>query len=155
MAVSDRIAEATRELMLPYKNYHIYLHLIYKPIEKAKFLTGVESLRKFLRIAKERGFEQKRRDHPIAFELILTLPRKNKLTLAEEMRFLKAMREILIDAFFSPELLNYAEIGYDIKYSAKPVGFKAFIRYSRDGEKFYRIDVTRVAKRLLGDLIEE
>lgn len=142
---AEIVRNPLKEAAYPYKNYSIYLHLVYKPIKKAKFIERIRTLNEFLRIAKRRGLEQKRSDHPIALEFRVEFSSKKPLSEDEIKDVGKAMALVLFEKFYSPQLLNYMDFGVEVSYSTKPVATVAEIRLSRDGEKF---EVTKVEREL-------
>jgi hypothetical protein len=131
----DRVSRAIRERFNPYFIYRFFGHLIYKPVERArwKIPAGMTTLKEFLRFAESRGLEQKRRDHPIALEVYIIFTLNRKITDTEIMKIKEILQEMVLDALFHPDLLDYMEYGYEEEPSTAVEPADAGLRYSRDG----------------------
>jgi hypothetical protein len=139
-----------KDYTYPYKIYKITIHLVYKPIKKAKFKEGIRTLNEFLRIAKRRGLEQKRSDHPIAFEARIVVPSKVPLKDYEIKELVrKYINLISSELFFAPSLFKFADFGIEVEYSFKPAATEAEVIWSRDGVTFTKEDLTRYIFRIL------
>jgi len=133
-----------KEKTYPYKVYSLYLHLVYKPIEKARFLAGVRTLDEFLRIAKARGLEQKRGDHPLALEFLYIFSSTKSLS-DDELREIGAK---MVNALIAPDVIGipfpdklvpYMDFGVEVSYSFRPVPDFVRLTISRDGIRFYHL----------------
>ena len=130
-----------KEKLYPFKIYNLYIHLVYKPIDTAKFIVRTRSLREFLRIAKSRGLEQERKDHPLALEFIYSFCSDRSLT-DDELREIGAkMIDLLISSDvvgvpFPLRLVSYMDFGVEVEYSYREIPPYIKLHMSRDGITF-------------------
>ena len=151
---AEIVRNPLKESLYPYKVYSLYLHLVYRPISRANFLTKVRSLDEFLRIAKRRGLEQKRKDHPLALEFLFSFSSAKPLSEEEIKEIGKKMAEALISHEvvgipFPAKILNYMDFGIEINYSFKPVPEFVRLLVSRDGIRFSHLVPPRYLLRYL------
>jgi len=130
-----------KEKLYPYKIYNLYIHLVYKPIDTAKFVARTRSLREFLRIAKSRGLEQERGDHPLALEFIYSFCSSRSLTDDELREIGTKMASLLVSSDvigipFPSRLVSYMDFGVEVDYSYREVAPYVKLHISRDGTKF-------------------
>jgi hypothetical protein len=139
-----------KEYTYPYKIYKITIHLVYNPIRKARFKEGIRTLNEFLRIAKRRGLEQQRSDHPIAFEARLVVPSRVSLKDYEIKEMVRKYIDLISDElFFHKNLFKFADFGIEVEYSFKPGDIEAEVIWSRDGITFTGEDLSRYIFRIL------
>ena len=139
-----------KEYTYPYKIYKITIHLVYTPIKRAKFKEGIRTLNEFLRIAKKRGLEMKREDHPIAFEARIVVPSKVPLKDYEIKEMVRKYIDLISDElFFNKSLFKFADFGIEVEYSVKPTNIEAEVIWSRDGVTFTEEDLTKYIFRIL------
>ncbi|MEM5815822.1 MAG: hypothetical protein QXL14_02125 [Candidatus Aenigmatarchaeota archaeon] len=137
-----------------YYNYRFYLHLIYRPIERAtwRIPSKYNTLAQFMRLAESRGYYQKRNDHPLVLEFVLTFPSDRELSDKEIERVLNFIDEILSSLGFA-WIMNYSEVGYDYEVSDTPIDFQCYVWWSRDGRSVSgRMDLKRYAMYVLRGL---
>ena len=139
-----------KEYTYPYKIYKVTIHLVYTTVKKAKFKEGIRTLNEFLRIAKRRGLEQKRSDHPIAFEARIVVPSKVVLKDYEIKEIVRKYIDLISDElFFNKSLFKFADFGIEVEYSIKPTNIEAEVIWSRDGVTFTKEDLTKYIFRIL------
>lgn len=139
-----------KDYTYPYKIYKITIHLIYTPIKRARFKEGIRTLNEFLRIAKRRGLEQQRSDHPIAFEARVVVPSRVPLKDYEIKEIVRKYIDLISDElFFHRNLFKFADFGIEVEYSFKPGDIEAKVIWSRDGVTFTEEDLTKYIFRIL------
>lgn len=136
----------------------IWGHVIYRPVEKAKWKipAGMRTLDEFMEWHRRLKLEQKRTDHPLALECYVRFTTKKPLTKREKTLAISVLAKKLVDKWFAPELVEkYIEWGYEKEVVEKPEPFESEIRYSRDGKEFKVIDVEKEVKEEIGIEYEE
>jgi len=151
---AEIVRNPLKEALYPYKIYSLYLHLVYKPINRARFLTRVRTLDEFLRIARRRGLEQKRKDHPLALEFLFSFSSEKPLSEEEIKEIGRKMAEALIsyEAIgipFPSKILSYMDFGVEISYSFRPIPEFVRLLISRDGVRFSHLVPPRYLLRYL------
>ncbi|MCD6432011.1 hypothetical protein J7L33_04865 [Candidatus Bathyarchaeota archaeon] len=139
----------TEELMFFIKN-KIYGHIIYRPLERAKFkVGGVKKLTEYLEEVGKEETDQKRRDHPLALEVICVYNLDRRLDMNSPLagRIIRRLVEEVQGEGFG---FGSDDFAFGIEYEEEIERVKDYFegvehaekRYSYNGEDWTEIDIT-------------
>jgi len=141
--IRRRIVANIKSAVVKLYRYTIWRHIIYKPIEKARWRIpkGMTTLEEFLNWHREMGIEEKRNDHPLALEVYVSFTTDHELTKREIDKVSELLGNNLYDEMFAEELLEMMETGYDVEKVTEYEEPEGGWRVSRNGERFTEKDL--------------